>query len=155
MIVREIVPAERKEQSLCMSLRLFYTQILCFSVQPTHPASHQVNSLPLQSTTASHLGRGPISSSWRSYLCSCFRRADSAEDTSKPTTVLARVKAPFACIFLAPLACISLEEPVEDLASLLEEVLLALAEGTEDVVMVVFPVVGGNLPPETLRRSSS
>ncbi len=83
-------------------------------------------------------------------------RADSAEDTSRPTTVLALVKAPLASLALVLLGGSGPGEtgtpaPVDTLvliALLAEEVLFVFLEPMEEVVMVVFPAVGGNLALE-------
>ena len=106
---------------------------------------------------------------------SCFMREDSAEDTSRPTIVLALVKAPFAPLGGRASAEDDEEEdaaatavadggglappppeaarPVESLLILLlllaeEEVLSVFLDATVDIVMVVFPAVGGNLTLE-------
>lgn len=72
-------------------------------------------------------------------------REDSAEATSSPTTVLALVKEPLATFRLLVLG----GPPVDTIVFpplLAEEVLLVFLEATAEVVMVVIPVVGGNLP---------
>lgn len=81
-------------------------------------------------------------------------REDSAEETFRPTTVLALVKAPLAAQALESgggtvelgeegLASKAWEETLEPL-ELADEVLLCFFEPVA-VVMVVFPVVEGNL----------
>lgn len=83
-------------------------------------------------------------------------REDSAEETSNPTTVLALVNAPLApwTRVLAGEALAwpsTLPVPVDTLvllALLSEEVLLVFLDAMEEVVMVVFPAVGGNLTLE-------
>lgn len=82
-------------------------------------------------------------------------REDSAEETLRPTTVLALVKAPLAAQALESgggtvelgeeggLASKAWEETLEPL-ELADEVLLCFFEPVA-VVMVVFPVVEGNL----------
>ena len=76
-------------------------------------------------------------------------REDSAEEMFSPTTVLALVKAPLAStdlevggvLFTAPVETLTPEE-------LAEEVPPVFLVALEAVVMVVFPLVGGNLPLE-------
>lgn len=96
---------------------------------------------------------------------SCFMREDSAEEMSSPTTVLALVKAPLATMarvatgedflgeavpdVLGAGAAVVGGPPVETLVLLeVEEVLSLFLAALLEVVMVVFPAVGGNLPPE-------
>ena len=72
-------------------------------------------------------------------------REDSAELTSSPTTVLALLKEPLATFRLA----VEGGPPVETRVFpplLAEDVLLVFLDAMAEVVIVVIPVVGGNLP---------
>ena len=80
-------------------------------------------------------------------------REDSAEEISSPTTVLALVKAPLASMALgvggesflgaAPVEILTLEALAAE-----DEVSSFFLETFEEVVIVVFPAVAGNLTLE-------
>ena len=76
-------------------------------------------------------------------------REDSAEEISRPTTVLALVKAPLAATALEQEGEELLTWPVETLTlEVLAEAVAPFLVALEEVVMVVFPAVAGNLPLE-------
>lgn len=85
-------------------------------------------------------------------------REDSAEETSNPTIVLALLKAPLApltrvvggdaLVWSVAAASPTLVDTLDLPGPLAEEVLFVFLEAMEEVVIVVFPTVGGNLTVE-------